>query len=404
MDLVSMASARIEALVIKELQDIALQVAQNALANGVYTPKDRQQVIDAVERDLRQYAKSVKKGFLEKTASMLNTAFTSDTSSRLGLVKWSKHAPVANEDEDRTFEGQTLRDLWTRASTQTSNLFAVVKVDRDIEDSQLVGPKGRLSSLEVAHALLKYTDLKTWGIDRHVVPRTTGVRELLTKEGLAQALKSLGPRASEKDLGPKTLKEIYNLPFAHLMYKFALGPSPQFHHALYVGNRVNIEVQNIIINGHVTSLVTPSTLLNFMLRARSNGIGGVYQTTYDTSFPVDAIRKRALWTIGKSSYNILFENCENLCSWVLSNNHSNVTCKNARAVLGLSPKRSQPTSFDNSVSVASPVASPVSRSVRSAPKTVLRAASRSARSSRSAISSPQRRTISRPRYTPLNFE
>jgi hypothetical protein len=113
---------------------------------------------------------------------------------------------------------------------------------------------------------------------------------------------------------------------SHLAYEFSGGA---LHHAIYIGSNVLVEVFNGNTQGLgakiVQGFILISHLYDFLKRTRNNA-SGLYIYKYTNPYPVDLIKARALWALGKFEYHITESNCESFANWVSMNSYIAEMC------------------------------------------------------------------------------
>jgi hypothetical protein len=113
---------------------------------------------------------------------------------------------------------------------------------------------------------------------------------------------------------------------SHIAYEFSGGA---LHHAIYLGSNVLVEVFNgntkdlgsKIVNGFI--IITH--LYDFLKRTRNNA-SGLYIYKYTNPYPLDLIKARALWALGRFEYHITESNCESFANWVSMNKYQADMC------------------------------------------------------------------------------
>lgn len=113
---------------------------------------------------------------------------------------------------------------------------------------------------------------------------------------------------------------------SHIAYEFSGGA---LHHAIYLGSNVIVEVFNGNTQGLgakiVQGFILITQLYDFLKRTRNNA-SGLYIYKYSNPYPLDLIKARALWALGKFEYHITESNCESFANWVSMNKYVAEMC------------------------------------------------------------------------------
>jgi hypothetical protein len=107
---------------------------------------------------------------------------------------------------------------------------------------------------------------------------------------------------------------------SHLAYEFSGGA---LHHAIYLGSNILVEVTNNKTpdertGSYVKGYVAITHLFDFLKRMR-NSPSAVFRYKYENPYPLDLIKRRALWALGLYNYHIRNANCESFANWVFMN-------------------------------------------------------------------------------------
>lgn len=325
----------------KALASFAISAATSVNTNGALTAEQRAVVSDEMQALVKEYKTTIEDSVIDGIANTINNIFVSDNAA--ALVGWSKRPPIGQIDLDtkKVADGYgnkwPIRDIWTLAQREFSNLSIAQSIDKYAQKMFNISPQ------DTSEILVKFANVSAWSEDLVGTHRPMPVAELMPY-GMLKRMMTEARQGTSRETPEGTVDNmssdmrrlydaVYSTDVAHLAYEFSLpGGSRALHHALYMGHGDMLEVQNIIINKHVTGLITPSTLLNFLHRTERNG-SAVYIIRYSSMFNQTLVRQRAFWTIGKINYNVFSFNCENFVSWVLTNNNSNSTCAAYRTMI-----------------------------------------------------------------------
>jgi len=124
---------------------------------------------------------------------------------------------------------------------------------------------------------------------------------------------------------------------SQISYHFGGG---YMHHGVYLQLSAIVEVLNMDTEGFnptpetveqnkrfVNAFITTSDLFGFIERAALGNSSDVYIIEYNKPYPLEVIKKRAMWGLGQfTNYHISEENCESFASWVFSNEFESSMC------------------------------------------------------------------------------
>lgn len=246
----------------------------------------------------------------------------------------------------------------TRAIEQLYNL--IYSSHSPLALIPLLQDKNSLTTQEQS-ILNKFNNLSEWGTDLNSDIRTTGIKYIFSledlylitaviethsdkmapvdKEQMRSKLSGYKLRSpAQAGVIDRILDKIDKIDTAkiidyssvipigsHIGYTFMRGA---IHHGVYIGNNVVVELIQLDTkekNKNVKPFIALTHIFDFLKRARNSG-SGLLKIQYTNTYPPDVIKRRALWILGRTTYHISEDNCENVASWVMSNKHTSAMC------------------------------------------------------------------------------
>ena len=323
--------------VLQPVFERAMMQAVMSVSNEVWTmynsPQDsdiRQQTATQV---LQRVEARIKESVLKLQAEALNGLFTSDALRE--VVGWGS-GPITLGPQF----AQSQANAWTKSTSKPSPLLLGLKMVESIEkDVPSVGT-------EIYGNIINFTTLpSSFGDVPQILPKRQTNSVLLTKEE-AKEIADMHPRKNTlKDIRKadwvlpavrRKMEVLIQPPNGHLHIAYTFWDGLVHHGVLLKDQRV-VEVANRVFkpstsdNRIVRSIITVSSLGSFISRAAGND-SAVYVVNYSNPFPGDLVAARAEWALGKWEYNLIYQNCESVASWIVSNNFYSEQCERYKAM------------------------------------------------------------------------